>query len=96
MPEPKPLDAAKVDLLLASLEGGTWRTRKATAKTLVVAFRSGRLDTSQRLRILMARDLITDRHDDHKEHIDNTNCSVDPRVDETNHEDNGVGVKFPL
>jgi HEAT repeat protein len=86
-------DARGVGPLIDALTDVQWHVRESAAAALVKMYASGRLSGMDKQRILAQRGTITVGHYDGPRHVDyGPNCHVDERP----HEDNGIGVDFPV
>ena len=84
------IGAPAVEPLLIAVQGGEWQERKDAAKALVEIYQSGFLDEQVREKILDGRNLITTAHED----VLGSSSTCAGR--DTEHEDKGVGMDFPL
>jgi HEAT repeat protein len=86
-------DARAVAPLIAALGEGSLGVRKAAARGLVALYQAGRLDEEARKQVLGVRNVVQ-AHKDAPLHQDqDVGCL---HSDQTRHQDEGLGIAFPL
>jgi HEAT repeat protein len=85
-------DPRAVEPLIAALEGGSWTSRKASARALVAIYESGGLAPDSRQAILGRAADITADHDDGQSHYDGYPPGYCGHGDGFEHGDRGIGL----
>jgi HEAT repeat protein len=84
------IGAPAVEPLIAALTGGSWDVRWPAAEGLVAIYQSGKLDETQKAKLLAQRDVITGEHHDHEDSSYSCVFHTDGHTDE------GIGIAFPV
>jgi HEAT repeat protein len=86
-------DPQALEPLIATIEGESWDVRRAAAAAMVAIYESGKLNETEKARLLAQRGAITRSHYDQREDYKNSSDCTD-HVD--SHADEGIGVAFPM
>jgi HEAT repeat protein len=87
-------DPQALDALIQLLRASDRNIRSDAAIALIQMYRSGKLDLTQKRKIFDQHDRIIQKHTDMNTHQDETRGS-DWHIDQTYHEDTGIGLDFP-
>jgi HEAT repeat protein len=88
-------DPQALEPLIQMLRASEYQVRADAARALILLYRSGRLDVGQKRKILEYQDRIREKHTDIRTHQDET-TPPDWHVDQSFHEDTGIGLDFHM
>jgi HEAT repeat protein len=87
-------DPQAIDPLIQLLRASDREIRMEAAKALILLYRSGKLDLTQKRKIFDQQDRIVAKHTDIHSHTDEVR-DADWHLSQNYHEDTGIGLDFP-